>query len=173
MEDEQAVRRCQDGDDEVFRHLVERYGNVMYGTAFLMTRDATESADCVQEAFVSAWRAIGGFRPGSPVKPWLVHIVVNRVISNRRRRSLPLMPIPDALQLAGPDRTADEVEAREMVRLGLTELSSEYRQVVLLRYFAGLTVLETAAALGWPDGTVKSRLHRALAQMRSVLGEPG
>ena len=69
MNDEEAVRRCQDGDREAFRHLVERYKDVLYGTACLMTGNASVAEDHVQESFLLAWRGVGGFRVGLPVKP--------------------------------------------------------------------------------------------------------
>ena len=170
MDDWEAVLRCQDGDTEAFRHLVERYGSVLHGTAYLMSRDAAVAEELVQDALLSAWRGIGGFRAGEPVKPWLVRIVVNRVIDHQRRRSLPTVPIPDAPELAASDRVADEVEARDTVRRGLAELSDEQRQLMMLRYFSELTVPEISIVLKWPEGTVKSRLHRALDDMRGAIG---
>ena len=85
MNDEEAVRRCQDGDREAFRHLVERYKDVLYGTACLMTGNASVAEEHVQESFLLAWRGVGGFRVGLPVKPWLVRILVNTITSQRRR----------------------------------------------------------------------------------------
>ena len=64
MNDEEAVRRCQDGDREAFRHLVERYKDVLYGTACLMTGNASVAEEHVQESFLLAWRGVGGFRVG-------------------------------------------------------------------------------------------------------------
>ena len=72
MNDAEAVQLCQDGSLDAFRHLVERYQDVLYGTAYLMTSNGAIAEECVQESFLSAWRGIGGFRSGSPIKPWLV-----------------------------------------------------------------------------------------------------
>ena len=95
MTDEQAISRCQDGEREAFRHLVERYKDVLYGTALLMTRNPALAEEQVQEAFLAAWRGIQGFRPGRPFKPWLVRILVNRIVSLRRTRALPTVPLDD------------------------------------------------------------------------------
>ncbi len=172
VDDQEAVRLCRGGDRNAFRHLVDRYSSVLLGTAYLMTRDRPVAEEIVQDAFLSAWRGLGSFRLGSPVKPWLVRIVVNGALSHQRRSSLPTVPIPDVPEPAAPDRTEDEAANRDAVRRGLAELSAEHRQAVMLRYFAELTVPEMSEVLGWPEGTVKSRLHRALAQLRDVLGEP-
>ncbi len=171
MEEQEAVRLCQDGDRDAFRVLVERYQSVLFGTAFLMTRDQAVTEELVQDALLSAWKGIGGFRGDGPVKPWLVRILVNRVVSHQRRRSLPVVPIAEATEPPAPDRTAQEAEAKDSVRRGLAELSEEQRQVVMLRYFSELTVPEIADVLDMPEGTVKSRLSRSLTELRKVIGE--
>ena len=168
MNDAEAVRLCQDGSLDAFRHLVERYQDVLYGTAYLMTSNGAIAGECVQESFLSAWRGIGGFRSGSPVKPWLVRILVNTVLDLRRRRHLPTDYIEGAA-LSGEDDPAKQVSDREAIRQALAVLPEEQRQVVMLKYFTGMTTSETAEALGCAEGTVKSRLHRALQHMRIEL----
>ncbi len=172
MNDEEAIRRCQDGDREAFHHLVERYKDVLYGTAYLMTGNASVAEEHVQESFLSAWRGIGSFRLGRPTKPWLVRILVNTVMSQRRRRSIPTTPLEEAAHL-GDANSADElakgVADRQEVRNALESLSEEHRQVVMLRYFTGLSVPQLAEVVGYPEGTVKSRLHRALRQLKDVI----
>ncbi len=182
MTDDEAVRRCQHGDRDAFRHLVERYRDPLYGTAFLMTGDRALAEEQVQEALLLAWRGIGGFRRGRPVKPWLVRILVNAVLAQRRRRALATVPLEGtrAPEGEGDAPAADEpsqletIEAREEradVRRALARLTAEHRQVVVLRYFAGLTVPQIARSVRVREGTVKSRLHRALRQLRELLEE--
>ncbi len=176
MTDDEAIRRCQDGDREAFRHLVERYKNPLYGTAYLMTGNAAHAEEHVQEAFLSAWRGIRTFRRGRPAKPWLMRILVNTVISQQRRRQLTVVPIDESLlpgATPGPHAEAEAAENRDAVRAALARLSPEHRQVVVLRYFAELTVPQVARSTGVREGTVKSRLHRALRQMRELLEQSG
>ena len=82
MNDEEAVRRCQDGDREAFRHLVDRYKDLLYGTACLMTGNTSIAEEHVQKALISAWRGMSSFRIGRPLKPWLVRILVNTVMGH-------------------------------------------------------------------------------------------
>ena len=174
MTDEQAIRLCQDGDRDAFRHLVERYKDTLYGTAFLMTGDRTVAEDHVQEAFLSAWRGIRRFRIGRPFKPWVVRVLVNAVVSHRRRRSFPTAPLDEADRTEAPSDVVESVMAgtrHEMVRRALRRLSPEHRQAVVLRYFAEMTVPEVALSVGVREGTVKSRLHRALGRLREELEE--
>ena len=178
MTDHEAILRCQDGDREAFRHLVDQYKDVLFGTAVLMTGNRAVAEEQVQEALLSAWRGIKGFRRGSPVKPWLVRILVNAVLSHKRRRVLPTVQLngngPDApdLDIQDPAETLDALENRLALRRAIVSLSPDHRQVVALRYFAGLTVPEVARSLGIREGTVKSRLHRALAVLQEQLDDP-
>lgn len=174
MNEEEALRRCQQGDREAFRTIVERYQDVLYGTAFLMTGDPARAEDLVQEAFVAAWRGLGRFDPRRPLKPWLVRILVNKTLTAQRRRSLPVVPLDEAsthTSGSGPDEAAIQHERHQALRQALASLPAEHRQALLLRYFTGLTVPEVAHALGWREGTVKSRLHRALRHLRDALRE--
>ena len=174
MNDEEAVRRCQDGDREAFSHLVERYEDVLYGTAYLMTGNSSVAEEQVQEAFLSAWKGIGSFQITRPFKPWLVRILVNAVMSQRRRRWIPTAPLEEATHQSDGQDTAELAERaadQERIRQALTSLSQEHRQVVMLRYFTGLSVPELAEVLECQEGTVKSRLHRALGHLRDELGE--
>ena len=171
MNDQDAVTLSKDGDQEAFRCLVERYGPVLQGTAFLMTKNSAVAEELTQDALLSAWRGMGSFKEGLPVKPWLVRILVNRVLEYQRRGSLLTTPMDDAPEPRSSDRVADEVEARDAVERGLAQLDPDHRQVLMLRYYAELSVPEISEALGWPEGTVKSRLHRATGLMRDLIGE--
>ena len=179
MTDNEAIVRCQNGDRDAFRYLVERYKDVLFGTAVLMTGNRAVAEEQVQEALLSAWRGIRGFRLGRPLKPWLLRILVNSVLSHQRRRVLSTVNldgngpnVPEALT-SDPAETLDALENRLELRRAIAGLSPDHRRVVALRYFAGLTVPEVARALGVREGTVKSRLHRALAILRRQLDESG
>ena len=179
MTDNEAIMRCQNGDRDAFRYLVERYKDVLFGTAVLMTGNRALAEEQVQEALLSAWRGIRGFRLGRPLKPWLLRILVNSVLSQQRRRVLPTVNLdgngPDAPDTTAPDpaEMMDALENRIALRRAIAGLSPDHRQVVALRYFAGLTVPEVARTLGVREGTVKSRLHRALAILRHQLDDSG
>ena len=177
MTESEAVARCQNGDRDAFRHLVDRYKDLLFGTAVLMTGNRATAEEQVQEALLSAWRGIRGFHLGRPVKPWFLRILVNTVLSWRRKKSVPTVPLtdrgpqePDTSE-GDPAETLDALERRLSVRRAIANLSPDHRQVVALRYFACLTVPEVARTLGIRQGTVKSRLSRALANLRRHLEE--
>ena len=174
MTEAEAIRLCQEGSPDAFRHLVEQHKNTLFGTAVLMTGNRSVAEEHVQEAFLSAWRGIGGFRRGRPFKPWVVRILVNRIVSGRRANRVPTAPLEDAERVTGPAdvlESAMSAERRDEVQAALSRLSPRHHQVVVLRYFAELSVSEVAAALGVREGTVKSRLSRALRRLREELTE--
>jgi len=141
----------------------------------------SDAEDVVQEAFVKAYASLDRFRDGAPFRPWLLRIVANELRNLHRaagrraarersawERTEPLLVLPAD---EDPAAAALSGERRgELVR-GLAALSEAHRQVVTCRYLLDLDEAETAAVLGWPVGTVKSRLHRALGRLSAALSE--
>jgi RNA polymerase sigma-70 factor (ECF subfamily) len=165
------------GDRDAYAELVTRHARVAIRTAALLGAGA-DAEDVVQEAFVKAYTALDRFRPGEPFRPWLLRIVanetrnLNRGAGRRAARERRAWQQTQPLLLARPDDPADTVlsaqRQAELVR-GLAQLTPQQRQVVTCRYLLDLDETETSAVLGWPRGTVKSRLRRALAKLRDVL----
>jgi len=187
------VERARQGDAEAFGDLVTMHQAAAFRVAYVLTGAPADAEDAAQEAFVKAYLALDRFRPGSPFRPWLLAIVGNqarnRARARGRRESMAERAIA-AVRGGSPRSTADagpripasvpspEVEAvsgetRAEVRAALATLREDERRVVTCRYLLGLTESETAAALGIPAGTAKSRLHRGLARMRDVLEAAG
>jgi RNA polymerase sigma-70 factor (ECF subfamily) len=117
LDETTVVLSCQKGDRDAFRLIVERYGDVLYGTAYLMTGDRPLAEDMVQEALVLAWRGIPRFRAGSNLKSWLVKILVNRVVSELRVRRRDLQ-LADDFDAPGGDEGVDVLlTAEEQARI--------------------------------------------------------
>ena len=135
MTDDEAVRRCQEGDREAFRHLVEAYKSPMYGTALLMTGNPALAEEHVQDALLNAWRGIRRFQRGRPVKPWLMRILVNAVVSQQRRRSFTTVSLDESLPVGAPGDDTETVENRQVLREALSQLqfNSETRRYVANR----------------------------------------
>ncbi|WP_406342913.1 RNA polymerase sigma factor [Streptomyces sp. NBC_00648] len=177
--DEAAViARVRAGEAEAYAELVRAHTAPALRVAAAFGAGA-DAEDVVQSAFFKAYCTLGRFRDGSPFRPWLIRIVVNEtrntVRSSARHRAAtgreaalteaePL--IPDS---ADPAVAAVEEERRAQLTAALDELSEEHRQVVTCRYLLEMDEAETAAALGWARGTVKSRLNRALRKLGRIL----
>ena len=170
MTDQQAVLRCQDGDREAFHHLVERYQDLLYRTAMLMTGSRALAEELVQGALRSAWRGIHGFQHGCPVKTWLVRHLAREGESQRRRR-----PAAGVVP-SGPAQPGDTDEARherQDMRQALAGLDADQRHLLVLHYFADLTVPQLAKALDAREDTINTRLSRALGHLRERLEAQG
>jgi RNA polymerase sigma-70 factor (ECF subfamily) len=169
--DDELVERARAGDPAAFEQIVAIHRQIAFRTAYLVTGNAAEAEDAVQDALIKAWRAMGRFRPGAPVRPWLLKIVVNesrnRLRAAGRRASHELRLLPE------PPREGPEPGERERLLGALAALREDDRLVISCRYLLDLSEQETAAALGVRRGTVKSRLSRALARLRDELGEEG
>ena len=156
-----------------YERLVRGHETAAFRTAYLITGDASEAEDAAQEAFVKAYRALGGFRAGAPFRPWLLAVVANEAKNRRkaarRRAGLVLRAAEgDAPGGTGPSPEAAVVaaERRDELLAALGDLREDDRLVIGSRYFLELSEAETAAALGCARGTVKSRLSRALGRLR-------
>lgn len=141
-----------------------------------------DAEDVVQEAFVKAYGSLDRFRAGAAFRPWLLQIVANetknlhrgegRRTARERRAWLHVQPL---LRLPANDDPSTTVLARDRaaeLAEAMSALSEPHRQVVTCRFLLDLDESETATVLGWPRGTVKSRLHRALRKLHSELETP-
>ena len=172
-DDSSLIARARRGDTAAYEEIVQRYQQVAFRTAYVVTGSAADAEDATQEGFVKAYRALDRFRAGAQLRPWLLRIIANearnRARSSGRRQRLELRlienfrpgdaaPSPEAVVVATDER-------RRLLEL-VNGLSDEDRLVIASRYFLELNGEETAAALGIPEGTVKSRLSRALGRLR-------
>jgi len=170
------VVRARDGDLDAFEVLVARYTALAHRTAVLLGAGA-DAQDIVQEAFVKAFRGLGQFRADAPFRPWLLRIVANETMnahrSARRRTGAELrLTAEDMAEVVEtPEGAALRAERRGQLLDAVRALPEHQRLAVTCRYFLDLSEEETAAVLGWPRGTVKSRLSRALGRLRTELGE--
>jgi RNA polymerase sigma factor (sigma-70 family) len=172
----ELVARARAGDADAYAGLVRRHASVAVRTAALLGAGA-DAEDVVQDAFVKAYRTLGRFRAGAPFRPWLLRIVANetrnlhRSAGRRTARERRAWEATEPLLLTAEDplqTTLNDDRRSELVR-GLAVLSPHQRQVVTCRFLLDLGEAETAAVLGWPRGTVKSRSHRALSRLRDEL----
>jgi len=162
--------------DDLAVWLEEGYASA-YRTAWLILHNQADAEEAVQEAFLRAWRFRAAVPAGEGVRPWLYRVVVNACLSklrveNRHRRhqfGLADDTAPERPD-AAPEALALESDARRAVLDALASLPEHLRVVVALRYYAGLSEKEIAAAIHRRPGTVKSRLHDARARLSADLG---
>lgn len=166
MEDVEAIKRCQQGDREVFRHLVDRYQKraVAHAMAILFNRDDAE--DAVQEAFIDAFKAIGTFDTSRTFYQWFYVLLRNRCYKLTAKRR-PTESLDEALLLVSQPGASTETTLS--LEKALHSLTCEEREIVCLKYFDGLSYDELATHLQIPRGTVMSRLFNARRRLQRKL----
>lgn len=173
MNEAELIRRSQAGESEAFELLLERHRTMLTRAAYLATRDRGSVQDIVQETLVQVWRGLPSYRPYGSFKAWLLKVLINQARKQHRRKRVETVPLEEATEVPenpdGPEQTMLQKEEGQRLRLALGALSGDHRDVLVLRYYADLTVPEIAKALSCREGTVKSRLSRALGQLEGIL----
>ena len=184
LDDTRLVQQVQRGNPAAFAALMRRYNQRLYRTARAILKDDSGAEDALQEAYVAAYRHIGEFRGDAAISTWLTRIVVNQALqalrkTRRERVVVPFDETPDGARTMDiadapsgtPENMMLRAEMRRLVEGKIDELPESYRTVFMLREVEDMTVDETAAALGIPGATVRSRLFRAKARLRESLAE--
>ena len=177
VDDLALARALAEGDAEAFRHLVERETPMVFRTCYRILGRVEDAEDATQETFVLAYRSLGSYRGDGPPGGWLARIATRecwRRSATRNRRESRQLVLDDVLTELLPGQASPlgdllEAEQRDHLRAAVAALGEPYREVVALRFFGELSVLEVAAATGRPEGTVKAQLHRGLAKLRGTL----
>lgn len=169
--DDELVRRAKAGDLTAFDALVARHYGHVFALAFHLLGNADDAADATQDAFLKAFEQLSQFRGDAAFSTWLYRITINTCRDlQRQRRPTPFSQLneedDEAIAILqdpqpDPEEMWQRQEQREAVQKVLASLPEEFRQVILLCDLQGLTYAEAAAVLGVPEGTIKSRLHRA------------
>jgi RNA polymerase sigma-70 factor (ECF subfamily) len=188
--DEDLLAQFRRGRSETFGVLVRRYERELYGYLRRYLGDSTLAEDVFQNTFLQLYKKLDQYEAGRPVRPWLYTIATHQAIDalrrNGRHQSVSLdqnreeMPngevhsLVDLLETRGPgpSERAEDEERRESIRASVDRLPDLFRQVVVLAYYQGLKYREIADILEIPVGTVKSRLHAALAKLQEAWNEP-
>jgi RNA polymerase sigma factor (sigma-70 family) len=184
MDEEALIESARKGDVRAFNQLVLLYQSMAYNVAYRILTDSDAASDATQEAFLSAYKAMGKFRGGS-FKSWLLRIVTNacydqlRYKQRRPTSSLDNLPVEadhtyyleDESEL--PDEYVERRELNRLIQAGIADLPEEQATVLVLSDVQGMSYNEIADALDLSLGTVKSRLSRARAKLRDFLVEKG
>jgi len=192
--DAELVRRAQGGELAAFEALVERYEERVYSLALRMMRHEQDAEDVTQQAFLSALGGLKSFRGDASFSTWLLRIATHAALKViRKRKGLDTVSLEEATEPTedyegiphpeyiadwrqSPDQLVPQNEIRRLLDEALARLDEKYRLVFLLRDVEGLSVKETAEALGLSEANTKVRLLRARLQLREeltrTLGDP-
>jgi RNA polymerase sigma-70 factor, ECF subfamily len=183
----QFIARLVARDESAFNELVMVYERRVFALVFRMLGRRDEAEDLAQEVFVQIFKAIDQFRGESKLSTWIYRIAVN-LCKNRSkylsRRHLSDQEDIDAMaervplsaakgvsvgDVSRPDDLVEGMQLEVVVKRAIAELEPDFREVLVLRDVEDLSYEEIASITGLPDGTVKSRIHRARAQLRALV----
>jgi RNA polymerase sigma-70 factor (ECF subfamily) len=180
------LQRLRAGEEDAYQELLRTYGGRLLVVARRFMRDEEDARDCVQDAFLSAFRSIDGFEAKARLGTWLHRILVNACLMKlRARKSKPEELIdpqtpqfdeygfrnaPSEMSPLSVEDLLERGEVREQLRNAIDGLPENYRIVLLLRDIEELNTAETAEKLGMTPGAVQVRLHRARLALREQIG---
>lgn len=173
MDESTLIRHAANGDASAWEPLVLAHQEAVFRLAYLLLGDPDDAEDTAQETFLRAWNHLKRFDQTRPLRPWLLSIAAN-LASNRRRsagrylaaltRTFRNEPTPASVE----EKSTQTMEANDLWK-AVQSLNLPDQQIVYLRYFLDLSVSETAEVLQVAEGTVKSRLSRALEKLRAII----
>jgi RNA polymerase sigma-70 factor (ECF subfamily) len=184
MSDHALALQCAARDPDALRHLISANNQRLFRAAWSVLRDRHEAEEAVQSAYLKAIASIDQFEGRSSLSSWLTRIAINEALGrlrSARRRSSALESQGVAVldryrevlmrgsESAAPDAALARDQLRRLLEQAIAALPASFRSVFVLREIEGLSVEDTAEALGVPAATIKSRLHRAKARLQQAL----
>jgi RNA polymerase sigma-70 factor, ECF subfamily len=174
VDESTLVRHAANGDAAAWEPLVLAHQEAVFRLSYLLLGDPDDAEDIAQETFLRAWNHLKRFDVTRPLRPWLLSIASNLASNRRRSAGRYLAALTRAFRSepasssGAEEKSAQHMEAGDLWKAVQT-LSTPDQQIIYLRYFLELSVTETSQALDVPEGTVKSRLSRALERLRGVI----
>ncbi len=174
MEEAELIQRAVQGDVNAWEPLMQAHQEPVFHFAYLFLGDPDEADDIAQETFLRAWNHLKGFDAARPLRPWLLGICANLARNRKRSAGRYLAALTRAFrfdsQIASntEEHIAKNLDGNQLWKAVQT-LKADDQQVIYLRFFLDLSTAEAAQTLDVAEGTVKSRLNRALGRLREII----
>jgi len=179
----ELVSRAARGDEAAFEVIMRRHNQLLFRTARSILKRDSEAEEALQEAYLSAWHALGGFRSDAKLSTWLVRIVANEALGRLRRKEAQVIPLEAAMNSIEPEIQASltddpdqrpenhvmRTQMRKLLEARIDLLPENFRTVFMLRAVEEMSVEEVSQALGIPVATVRTRFFRARGMLRESL----
>jgi len=178
LDERKLIERASGGDAAAFNRLLEAHERRMYAVALRMCGNREDAQDCLQEAMLRVYRAMGSFKGQSSFSTWVYRITMNTCLDELRKKKNKQATSLDSLLDTGwspsddssaPERHAVQNEVRKCLHDAIRELPEDMRSAVVLRDIHGLSYEEIAQSLDINVGTIKSRISRGRGKLREKL----
>lgn len=171
------IRKCLNGNSDVYSILVDRYKTMIYNMAYRMVGDEDTAKDLAQESFIAAYNGLSQFRFSSKFSSWLYRIALNRCCDHLKmvKETVSTDEISDKMPASGssPERAAVVEQSKYILQRALDSLPVEYRQVLILKHIEGLDYQEIAEITGTSIAALKVRAHRGREMLKKILEAAG
>jgi len=173
LDEPTLIRLAMNGDVAAWEPLMREHQTAVFRLCYLLLGDPDDAEDVAQETFLRAWKHLKGFDATRPLRPWLLSIASN-LASNRRRSAgryfaalvRAFQDEPTSVRIE--EKSSNKMEANELWH-AVQRLNADDQQIIYLRYFLDIPVDEAAQVLKVAEGTVKSRLSRAVEKLRKIV----
>lgn len=174
MDESNLIQRATQGDAAAWEPLMLAHQEPVFRLAYLFLGDPDDAEDITQETFLRAYRSLKRFDPTRPLRPWLLSIAANLAKNRHRSAARYLAALTRSLRAEPTDSLDVEKHAAQNQDAGqlwkaVRRLNADDQQIIYLRFFLDLSTVEAAQALDVAEGTVKSRLNRAVGRLRAVI----
>lgn len=183
MNEDSLIKKAKDGDSAAFGMLMEKHMNTVYNIALRMTENREDAEDITQDVMIKIFRVLDSFKGNSKFSTWVYRVAVNTCLDelkkkkNKKHFSLDAKIKGEDGEIEAdikddspsPEKLAERRELRDMVGEAIKKLSDEHRAVIVLRDIRGMSYGEIGEILKCGEGTVKSRISRARAQLKKIL----
>lgn len=171
----ELIQRALNGDTAAWGEIVRRYKDAVFGIAIGILGNPADAEDAAHDAFIRAYEGLHTFHLDKKFSTWIFAVTAN-VCKNKLRRERLFAPLKHFSRLTKGNDPAQQLVQHERIRImrdAIDQLKPAYRMPLVLRYYADLDYKEIAEVLGLPEGTVKTRLHRAKAELKHILEKKG
>jgi RNA polymerase sigma-70 factor, ECF subfamily len=188
--EKEVIDGCKAGDEKAFREIVLAYQRRVYNIAYRMLGNKEEAKDLAQEVFLSVFESIKNLREEVKFEPWLIQMTLNHCRNRwkylKRRKYFQSGSLNDPIETEeggtprqfcdpsdNPETLLEKKMIQDLVQKGLQQLKEEQRELIVLRDLQGLSYEEIGKLFSLPEGTVKSKIHRARMELKEILGRMG
>ena len=158
------VKKAQKGDDTAFYELMQNHKEQLYRIAFSYVKSEPDAIEAIQEVTFRAYKQLKKLKEPSFFSTWIIRILINYCIDEQKRKSKVVLELSTE-----PGYTDIEPTSKIEMKRVLEQLKADYQHVVILKYFHDLTVPEIARILERPEGTIKTWIHKALLEMKTMM----
>ena len=173
-EDESFIKRCLDGDTQVFGLLVDKYQKPIYNIIYRMCHNLEDARDITQGVFVRAYQKLNTFDIEKKFFSWLCRIAINETLNFlKQQKKMVEVPISMPGNEKGADHAVANKEEREQIHRALMEIESKYRILIILKHFQNFSYTQIGDMMNLPEKTIKSRLYTARQKLGQILVRHG